>query len=219
MTQGGDEIGDEAAHQLVYWQLRATALGTGCADLVRPRGDSTASRACSGWHVGRMSTAMLSHRTSAPPLLTVVLAFASACSDGTSPDTGSGGGTSHTSSSSTGGHDAGTGGDAGPLGVSCSGAAPTFSGDVEPILRGCSGEGCHLWTSDQLVDVPVSRDTCDPTALLVVPGDLEKSYLMNKLTGIGMCPQTAQMRSYGNLLPARDVQTIADWICQGAKNN
>jgi hypothetical protein len=53
----------------------------------------------------------------------------------------------------------------------------------------------------------------------VVPGDIEKSYPTHKVTGIDMCPQTARMLSYGVPLTPQQIQTVADWICQGAKND
>jgi hypothetical protein len=52
----------------------------------------------------------------------------------------------------------------------------------------------------------------------VSPGSLEQSYLMNKLTGIGMCGGTVRMPPAGPL-PPDEIQTIADWICVGAPDN
>ena len=69
------------------------------------------------------------------------------------------------------------------------------------------------------MNAAVQRDTCDSTAVRVSPGSLQKSYLMSKLTGVGMCPSTERMPLGGNPLPASDIQTMADWICQGAKND
>lgn len=139
----------------------------------------------------------------------------------------SGGGTGPRGGRGSAGGDAGT--DArsgeGSLGISCSAASPTFSGDVHPILQACGGERCHgglaigAWPYDQLVGAPASRDHCDPSAVIVKPGDLDGSYLMHKLTGVGMCPHTSQMPSLGAPLPAADIQTIADWICRGAPND
>jgi hypothetical protein len=89
-----------------------------------------------------------------------------------------------------------------------------------PILRGCSGPECHRagFTYASLVDAPSRRDGCATARLLVSPGSLEESYLMNKLTGVGMCPGTVRM-PYGSALPAAEIQTIADWICAGAQEN
>ncbi|MDP9000217.1 MAG: hypothetical protein M3O46_08920 [Myxococcota bacterium] len=80
---------------------------------------------------------------------------------------------------------------------SCSGASPSFKTTVFPILSQCGGELCHGSTLlgpwggaanayAQLVNVPSTRDGCD-AGLLVSPGHVDNSYLVNKLTGIGMC--------------------------------
>jgi hypothetical protein len=113
--------------------------------------------------------------------------------------------------------------------VSCSGATPSLKNDVYPILMGCGGELCHgalasgPWggpagAHDQLVNAPEVRDGCD-AGVLVSPGSIQNSYLMNKLTGVGMCPGSMQMPRLGSPLPAKEIQTIADWICTGAPNN
>lgn len=112
-------------------------------------------------------------------------------------------------------------------GVACSGASPSFMNDVHPILKGCGGgELCHgglasgAWPYTSLVNVKVSRDRCDPSAVIVAPGNLAQSYLMNKLTGVGICPGTSRMPPNGlPPLPQHEIQLIADWICQGARNN
>ena len=54
--------------------------------------------------------------------------------------------------------------------------------------------------------------------MLVTPGDVSKSYLENKLTGIGMC-SGSQMPKAGSSLPAADLAKIRAWICSGAKND
>jgi hypothetical protein len=112
----------------------------------------------------------------------------------------------------------------------CSGPAPSLATDVFPILKAhCSGELCHGGTAlgafggaanahGQLVNVSATRDTCD-AGVLVSPGSLERSYLMNKLTGVCICPGSSPMPRNGTPLSAADIQTIADWICTGAPNN
>lgn len=119
----------------------------------------------------------------------------------------------------------------GGLGIECTGASPSFSKEVEPIFlnSGCGGsETCHggalapgtpIWPYDSLVNVKASRDTCASAGDLVKPGDLQDSYLLHKLTGIDMCPGTVRMPKIGSPLSHAKLQTIADWICQGAKNN
>jgi hypothetical protein len=119
------------------------------------------------------------------------------------------------------------------LGIECTGDSPSFANDVTPILSGCGGaELCHgglirpgggggsgPWPYDSLVKVMASRDVCAAAGVLVEPGSLEKSYLIHKLTGVDMCPNTNRMPDLGSPLPEKEIQTIADWICQGAKNN
>jgi hypothetical protein len=121
--------------------------------------------------------------------------------------------------------DARSGGDSG-LGIACSGASPTFSKDVAPILqRSCSGgELCHSglaanpWPYKDLVNFPSTRD-CASAGMRVVPSSLDASYIMHKLTGVGMCPGTDRMPRGLAPLPDAQIQTIADWICKGAQNN
>ena len=120
------------------------------------------------------------------------------------------------------------------LGIECTDASPSFSKQVEPIFAnsGCGGsEICHgsllapgggttkIWPYDSLVNVKASRDTCDSAGDLVKPGNLHDSYLLHKLTGIDMCPGTARMPKIGSPLSHAKIQTIADWICAGAKND
>jgi hypothetical protein len=130
----------------------------------------------------------------------------------------------------------GSGTDGGIGGFDCTGASPSFSKDVTPLFSSCSGsEICHggglvhpgggtggsssPWPYDSLVNVPASRDVCSSAGVLAKPGSLDESYLMHKLTGVDMCPGTNRMPLGGSELPTGEIQTIADWICQGAKNN
>jgi hypothetical protein len=114
--------------------------------------------------------------------------------------------------------------DAGPDGASnCTGAHPAYVASVAPIMQGCSGgEICHFFGDaqslyGQLVNVRSVRDGCD-AGLLVAPGDPVHSYLINKLTGVGMCPSTQRM-PLGGALTDTQIQTIVDWICAGAQND
>lgn len=54
--------------------------------------------------------------------------------------------------------------------------------------------------------------------LEVVPGSVQQSYLMNKLTGVGMCAGTVMPKA-GSPLPAGQVDLFRAWICNGAPNN
>ncbi|MDP9036935.1 MAG: hypothetical protein M3O50_19220 [Myxococcota bacterium] len=117
----------------------------------------------------------------------------------------------------------------GGIGFACSGASPSLKNTIYPrILSGCGGERCHGGTllgawggaanvHAALVNAPMSRNTCK-AGVLVSPGSLQNSYVMNKLTGVGVCPGSARMPLLGALPPA-DIQAVADWICSGALNN
>ncbi len=107
-----------------------------------------------------------------------------------------------------------------PLAAGCTGASPTFSGDVVPILRNCSaGAICHGSSFDYagLVNAPTQRDMCSPPRILVSPGDLGGSYLLNKLRGMGMC--SGEQMPLGGSVTSGQIQAIADWICVGAPND
>jgi hypothetical protein len=119
-------------------------------------------------------------------------------------------------------------GDAGPydpdadLGLACTDATPGFKATVAPVLDSCAGgELCHGFASppflyNQLVGA-AAADGCD-AGVLVAPGSLQRSYLLHKLTGAGMCPGTQRMPPGASLAP-EEIQSIADWICAGAPND
>ena len=48
-----------------------------------------------------------------------------------------------------------------------------------------------------------------------MPGDPDASYLVHKLTGIGMC-DGSQMPKGNGALPAAEVAKVVSWICAGA---
>lgn len=108
------------------------------------------------------------------------------------------------------------------------GADPSFAAQIQPILtRACTEMGCHSgaraaaslsldvgrsWT--ELVNVPAG---CGGS-VLVRPGDPAGSYLMNKLTDVGICSGT-EMPKRGMLLPPAEIELIRAWICSGAAND
>jgi hypothetical protein len=105
--------------------------------------------------------------------------------------------------------------------VGCTGASPSFASQVSPILHGClGGETCHGYgfAYSSLVNAPSRRDLCPTTRILVSPGSLENSYMMNKLTGVDMCAGSVRM-PFGGVLAVDKIQTIADWICAGAQDD
>jgi hypothetical protein len=109
-----------------------------------------------------------------------------------------------------------------------SSSALSFSADIAPIfVASCAGTGCHSGRRPQaelsleagaayaeLVGAP---SQCQGR-VLVTPGKPSASYLMNKLTGVGLCGGT-QMPKKGESLPAQQLEAISAWICSGAPNN
>ena len=98
------------------------------------------------------------------------------------------------------------------LGVACTDASPGFRAAIAPILAGCAGgELCHGFASPpflygQLVGA-TAIDGCD-AGVLVDPGNLQRSYLLHKVTGNGMCPGSQRMPPGGSLATAF-IQAIA----------
>jgi hypothetical protein len=124
----------------------------------------------------------------------------------------------------------------------CSGAQPctagvcgcgppvAFGAQVQPILTAnCASAGCHTGMRPagalSLVSgssygalVNVASSSVCTSMVRVSPGFATKSYLMNKLTGNGICSGT-QMPKAGASLPSAQLQIISGWICEGAPNN
>jgi hypothetical protein len=103
-----------------------------------------------------------------------------------------------------------------------------FAADVFPIFvrQGCAGNGCHggarpaesmdLSTATvgyaQLVNIASSQCT---SRKRVQPNDVAASYLMNKLTGSGMCFGSAMPKAGGGLTAA-ELDTVRAWILSNA---
>ena len=113
----------------------------------------------------------------------------------------------------------------------CSCGAPvSFSTQLQPLMTAeCANTGCHSGNQAkaglnlavgrayaEMVNVASTAAGCSGR-LLVVPGAVDQSYLVNKLTGIGMCNGSAMPKS-GGLAPAQ-VDLFRSWICNGAPNN
>ncbi|WP_437313135.1 hypothetical protein [Sorangium sp. So ce385] len=122
---------------------------------------------------------------------------------------------------------AGAGG-APPLDPACGPDTAAFA-DVAPILeRSCSNQYCHGNASTPAggldlrtataVSATVNRDagSCSSEKALVVPFMPSSSYLMNKLTGVGLCNPDEFRMPLGTPLPDAEIKTINDWICAGA---
>jgi hypothetical protein len=101
---------------------------------------------------------------------------------------------------------------------------------VQPIFTAnCASAGCHTGARPAeslslaagssyaaLVNVPAAS-SCT-SAVRVSPGAPSKSYLVNKLTGVGICSGT-QMPKTGASLPSSQIAIVSGWICEGAPNN
>jgi len=107
------------------------------------------------------------------------------------------------------------------------GAGVSFANDIQPIFNAnCAGSLCHAGNR------PAGGLSLDPGRaysnlvgvasdcgnVRVAPGLPEASYLINKLTGVGMCK--------GNRMPLRlpalsnaTIDVMRAWICGGAPNN
>jgi hypothetical protein len=120
---------------------------------------------------------------------------------------------------------AGCGGN--PSGPNGNGTDVSFASGVQPILTSnCSSASCHGAAESaglklaqgsayqELVNVP---STSEPVFPRVKPADPDSSYVIIKLEG----NQTvgARMPFGGSPLSASTIQTIRDWIEQGAANN
>jgi hypothetical protein len=124
-----------------------------------------------------------------------------------------------------------TASDAGGLSAafSCSKRTVTLSGDVEPILaRNCSGiEGCHFGIrtpAGAYTFLMAAAAKCTDGRKNVAPSDPSHSYVVDKLTNSNLCggsgpmPKARRAGSWQSL-PTEEIQTIYDWICEGAPNN
>lgn len=109
------------------------------------------------------------------------------------------------------------------------GATVSFSSQIQPIFSAnCATSGCHAGARPQAsLDlssgrayanlVNVASATCSGLER-VVPSRVDKSYIINKLTGVGICSGT-QMPKSGGALPASQIDLVRAWICNGALNN
>lgn len=118
--------------------------------------------------------------------------------------------------------------------VDCS-AAPSYATDIQPLwdANGCI-TGCHepggSWPSTDLTaamgyDMLVDADGIQTMALtdvqLVIPGDTENSYLLNKLNGtqemVAGAAAGTQMPQGLPPMSAGDIATVEQWIACGAE--
>ncbi len=117
----------------------------------------------------------------------------------------------------------------------CDPTPVSFTGDIVPLFASTCGTSCHVVNSAtggsaglnlkaafahaELVDKDASQcRNARADQLRVVPGDVTKSYLMDKLLGTNMCSGTRMPKGVAKYSAAR-LSLVGRWICQGALDN
>jgi hypothetical protein len=115
------------------------------------------------------------------------------------------------------------------LGGTCQGCGPTvsFAAQVQPIFNADCTSNCHsgnrpagnlsLVSGAAYAELVNVVSTCGGKKQ-VDPGSPSTSYLVNKVTGVGMCSGGIMPKMGGELTTAQ-IAAIRAWICQGAPNN
>lgn len=143
-------------------------------------------------------------------------------------NTGASSGATSTSGESVASSSASTGGGA----IACSGADPSFSADVQPILTAsCALNNCHRGSNpDKDLDlsagaawaalVGVETVECGGDKTRVIASDPAMSYLVHKIRGEELC-ETSRRMPPPNRDPLSDehIQIIVDWVCSGAADD
>lgn len=155
----------------------------------------------------------------------IALACAAACSSSGGDNGGDPGGGSDGGSGTI---DAASPADARPPPVCPDAADVGFASDVQPILTAsCTDTACHDSTGSaahlDLTEgkaygalVGATAFQCDRPR--VVPGELDESYLVSKLTGIDMCSGTLMPKA-NMALSDEELQAVFAWICAGAADD
>jgi hypothetical protein len=111
--------------------------------------------------------------------------------------------------------------DAGTLALQDGGACislkqRSFTREIVPLFNSCAGEVCHSFNAGQIAQqVGVPSVECCEELQMIEPGHPERSYVLRKLSGLNLCGG-AQMPLDKPAFSADDIQTVSDWICQGA---
>jgi hypothetical protein len=93
----------------------------------------------------------------------------------------------------------------------------TYSGDIAPLLEGCTGELCHVAPTYATLVGARSKECCG-SRVLVEPGAPSASYLLNKLQGSDMCGGERMPRG-GTPLSDAQISLIVRFICEGAPDD
>jgi hypothetical protein len=91
-----------------------------------------------------------------------------------------------------------------------------FTGEIVPLFNSCAGEICHSFAAGAIAQqVGVPSIECCGELQMIEPGHPERSYVLRKLLGRDLCGGS-QMPLDQPAFSSDDLQTVADWICQGA---
>jgi len=92
----------------------------------------------------------------------------------------------------------------------------SFTRDIVPLFNSCAGEVCHSFSAGQIAEqVGVPSVECCGELQMIEPAHPERSYVLQKLTGRNLC-SGSQMPLSQPPFSSDDLQTVSDWICQGA---
>jgi hypothetical protein len=113
----------------------------------------------------------------------------------------------------------------------CTCTSPSFTAAVLPIFTNrCATVACHdnnnpaeglrlTAASAHAATVNVQSRQCGGTKLLIKPGDVAGSYLVDKLFGVNLCNGGQMPAGPGGNLTMQQIDSIRAWVCGGAPNN
>jgi len=94
--------------------------------------------------------------------------------------------------------------------------ARSFTRDIVPLFDSCAGEICHAFAGGAIASqIHLLASECCDQRQMIEPFHPERSYVLQKLRGENLCSGW-QMPLDRQPLSAPDLQSVADWICQGA---
>jgi hypothetical protein len=92
----------------------------------------------------------------------------------------------------------------------------SFTREIVPLFNSCAGEVCHSFNAGAIArQVGIPSIECCGELQIIEPGHPERSYVLRKLRGQDLCGGS-QMPLEQPAFSPDDLQTVADWICQGA---
>ena len=91
-----------------------------------------------------------------------------------------------------------------------------FAREIVPLFNSCAGEVCHSFNAGAIAQqVGIPSVECCGQLQMIEAGHPERSYVLRKLQGQNLCAGS-QMPLAQPAFSSDDLQTVADWICQGA---